>query len=121
MMRKSGLFLFLTCMMASLSSPSAFAEVQSTDMNAPTLSSDEAKREIERIDARIQALEQKKATFDSRAKAAEKDGDRLHFRDFTTARMFYARQEHFQTMSYLAQKEIEALKNKKEELQKQVK
>ena len=118
MIRKSSLFLFLTCIMTSLFSPLAFGDVKSVPTS---LSQEQIKQEIALIDARIQKLQSKKEALDARAQAAGKDADRLHFQDFTTSRMFSKRQEHFQAMSHGVEIEIEALKQKKEELQKLVK
>ena len=83
----------------------------------PLFPQDQVKQKIAQLDARIQELQLKKDAFDSRAKAAEHDADRLQFQDRTTSRMYSARQEHFQSMSDAAGKQIEVLTKQKEELQ----
>jgi hypothetical protein len=115
---KSGLFLcVLSTMLVSNSGFcfSLFAEAPAQTVNVQKTDKNE---QLKMVEARLTELKNKKARVDESALIAERDGDRLLFQDYLTAQMFYRRQERLQAQSHALQKEIEALLQKKEELEK---
>ena len=100
--------------MAALSSAPVWAEAKAPAV----LSGAAARQEITKIDAKINELEQKKKSVDAQAKRAGINGNRLQFQDFMTSRVYYTQQERLEAQSQEIQKRIDALQQRKSELQK---
>ncbi len=115
---KSGLFLGALCTMLVSNygfSFSLFAEAPAQTVNVQKSDRNE---QLIMVKARIAELKAKKIRVDESALIAGRDADRLLFQDFLTAQMFYRRQERLQAQSHAIQKEIDALMQKQEELEK---
>ena len=114
---KGVLFLFLACIMATFFSSASCADVMSVQVS---LSEGEIREEISLINQRIKELQDRKRSYESRASSAGKTGNRLQYVDFLTARMYFVQQERLTAQAHEAQREVEALMHKKEELEKLV-
>ncbi len=114
---KGVLFLFLACIMTTVFSSASCADATSVQTS---FSEAEIRQEISLINQRIKELQERKKNYESRALSAGQTGNRLQYVDFLTARTYFVQQDRFTVKAHEAQKEIEALMHKKEELEKLV-
>jgi hypothetical protein len=123
MMRKNALFIVLICVLSSFFSVAAFGEkVEKAEKAAADKAhaKDLLQHQIVLTEALIQQLELEKSTYDAKAQAIGREADRIQFQFYTKARALYKQQEYYRAKSRALEQEIGKLRQKKEELQRQI-